>query len=127
MFAAHVATHVYRQGFAHGADPRRARAHTVDPSTDVHWRRGFHAGRAAAGAAERAFFTGMLRGHAAQRWTAQLGRTALCEGCVIPSVISRSTKVRLRECPMPGRGGHTLPRLPKGGAPVVQGSPTPRP
>jgi hypothetical protein len=64
MFAAHAATRVYCQGFAHGADPRRARAHTVHPHTDIHWRRGFHAGRAAAGAAERAFFTGMLRGRA---------------------------------------------------------------
>jgi hypothetical protein len=37
MFAAHAATHVYRQGFAHGADPprARARAHAVDPSTDA--------------------------------------------------------------------------------------------
>lgn len=38
----------FRDGFAVGADPRRAaRRHIVEPETHVHWRAGFEAGRAA--------------------------------------------------------------------------------
>ncbi len=54
--AAHLAARAYADGFARGADPRRApRRHVVEPGTHVHWLRGFDDGRAAAEAAAAAY------------------------------------------------------------------------
>lgn len=61
LLAAHLAARAYADGFARGADPRRARRrHIVDPATHAHWRRGFDAGRSAAEAAELAYLEDQL-------------------------------------------------------------------
>lgn len=53
---AHLAARAFADGFARGADPRRARRrHVVDPETHAHWLCGYDAGRAAAAAAQGAF------------------------------------------------------------------------
>src|SRR5262245_18934173 len=56
-----LAVRAFTQGFADGADPRRAvRRHAVDPHTHDQWRKGFEAGRDAIVAAERAYGSSLL-------------------------------------------------------------------
>jgi hypothetical protein len=58
---ARLAARAFADGFARGADPRRARRrHVVDLDTHEHWLRGYDAGRVAAAAAESAYLDARL-------------------------------------------------------------------
>jgi hypothetical protein len=61
MVRAHLAAHAYADGFARGADPKRARRrHVVDSETHADWLRGYDDGRRVADAAATAYLAAQL-------------------------------------------------------------------